>query len=49
MTATERTTPPMNSDERATLEGWLDFQRHTLLLKCAGLDGVKLRSASVPP
>ncbi|XTP37553.1 DinB family protein [Mycobacterium sp. TJFP1] len=49
MTGTERTTPPMNSDERATLEGWLDFQRHTLLLKCAGLDDVKLRTASVPP
>lgn len=50
MTAdSERQTPPMNSDERTTLEAWLDFQRQTLLLKCNGLDGAQLRSASVPP
>lgn len=46
---TERTTPPMNSDERAQLEGWLDFQRHTLLLKCEGPAEAQLRTASVPP
>ncbi|PRC52169.1 Mini-circle protein, partial [Mycobacterium sp. ITM-2017-0098] len=39
----------MNSDERTTLEAWLDFQRQTLLLKCDGLDGARLRNASVPP
>ena len=49
MTDHDRTTPPMNSDERATLEGWLDFQRSTLLLKCEGLDAAQLRTASVPP
>lgn len=49
MTASERATPPMNSDERTTLEAWLDFQRHTLLLKCANLDDLQVREASVPP
>lgn len=49
MTDHERVTPPMNSDERSTLEGWLDFQRSTLLDKCAGLDDAQLRAASVPP
>lgn len=46
---TERTTPPMNSDERTQLEEWLEFQRQTLLLKCDGLTEVELRTASVPP
>ena len=49
MTDMERQTPPMTGDERATLEGWLDFQRQTLLLKCDGLDDVQRRTASVPP
>lgn len=49
MTAGERATPPMNSDERTTLEAWLDFQRHTLLLKCANLDDAQVREASAPP
>ncbi|MFB1298899.1 DinB family protein [Mycobacterium sp. pW049] len=49
MTARERTTPPMNSDERTTLTAWLDFHRDTLLLKCAGLDDEQVREASVPP
>jgi hypothetical protein len=33
----DRPIPPMNADERATLEGWLDFYRATLATKCAGL------------
>ena len=41
--------PPMNADERTTLEGWLDFYRATLALKCEGLDDERLRGASVPP
>ncbi|MDG4666709.1 DinB family protein [Mycobacterium sp. 236(2023)] len=49
MTASQRATPPMNSDEHTTLEAWLDFQRHTLLLRCEGLDDKPLRRASVPP
>ena len=49
MTDRARVTPPMNSDERSTLEGWLDFQRSTLLLKCDGLTDAQVRTASVPP
>ncbi|MFI1105753.1 DUF664 domain-containing protein [Streptomyces melanogenes] len=30
-------------------EGWLDFQRATLALKCAGLDHDQLRTALVEP
>lgn len=41
--------PPLQADERATLEGWLDFYRATLLAKCAGLSDEQLRAASVPP
>ena len=49
MTGLERATPPMTGDERTTIEAWLDFQRHTLLLKCEGLDDAQLRLMSVPP
>jgi hypothetical protein len=45
----ERPMPPMNADERTTLESWLDFYRTTLALKCEGLDDEHLRVASVPP
>ncbi|MUL85694.1 DinB family protein [Mycobacterium sp. CBMA247] len=45
----ERPMPPLNADERTTLESWLDFYRVTLALKCEGLDDEQLRSASVPP
>jgi hypothetical protein len=45
----ERPTPPMNADERTTLEGWLDFYRATLAMKCAGLDDVELCTASIEP
>jgi hypothetical protein len=41
--------PPLNADERTTLESWLDFYRATLELKCEGLDDEQLRLASVPP
>ena len=33
-----RTEPAYVLDERAMLEGWLEFHRATLLLKCEGLD-----------
>lgn len=33
-----RADPPLVAAERAMLDGWLDFQRGTLLLKCDGLD-----------
>ncbi|HEX6870449.1 MAG TPA: DinB family protein, partial [Micromonosporaceae bacterium] len=35
--------------ERLMLDGWLDFHRQTLLLKCAGLTPVQLKTAAVPP
>ncbi|WP_243658664.1 DinB family protein [Tamaricihabitans halophyticus] len=47
--AIERPTPPLHADERTTLEGWLDFYRATLALKCAGLSEQQLRIASVAP
>ncbi|OBJ99221.1 Mini-circle protein [Mycolicibacterium conceptionense] len=49
MTSTERPVPPMNADERTTLESWLEFYRATLALKCQGLSDEQLRSAPVPP
>jgi len=41
--------PPLNADERTTLESWLDFHRATLALKCDGLDDKQAAEASVPP
>ncbi|AUA15772.1 DUF664 domain-containing protein [Streptomyces sp. SID8382] len=49
MTSTERTDAPRTADERTSLEGWLDFHRATLALKCEGLDDRQLREASAPP
>jgi uncharacterized damage-inducible protein DinB len=45
----ERPMPPLNADERSVLEGWLDFHRATLALKCQGLDDDQAATASVPP
>jgi hypothetical protein len=41
--------PSLNADERSTLEGWLDFHRATLFIKCEGLDDQQAATASVPP
>ncbi|MFG2399467.1 DinB family protein [Streptomyces lydicus] len=49
MTTTERLLPPMDADERTSLESWLDFYRTTLAQKCAGLTEHQLRAASAPP
>ncbi|MFH8348978.1 DinB family protein [Streptomyces sp. NPDC018045] len=49
MTTPERAFPPMLADERATLEGWLDFYRTTLAQKCDGLTEEQLREASAEP
>ncbi|MFF9689688.1 DinB family protein [Streptomyces sp. NPDC014623] len=49
MTADERSTPPLDAPERKMLEGWLDYHRATLAMKCAGLTDAQLREASVPP
>jgi hypothetical protein len=46
---TERTEPATDADERTMLEGWLDYHRQTLAMKCAGLDDAQLRTASIPP
>ena len=40
---------PVAGPEREQLEGWLDFHRATLLMKCAGLDDDALRRRAVPP
>ena len=44
----ERPEPPYNGDERATLVGFLDYQRATLEWKCDGLSDDQLRRRSVP-
>ena len=38
----ERSVPPYVADDRHRLDSWLDFQRATLLSKCAGLTGEEL-------
>jgi uncharacterized damage-inducible protein DinB len=40
--------PPI-AGERQMLEAWLDFQRQTLLAKCAGLTGDQLKERAAPP
>ncbi|WP_229868078.1 mycothiol transferase, partial [Streptomyces chryseus] len=44
-----RIDPSTTAGERDTLEGWLDFHRETLALKCAGLSEEQLRETAVPP
>lgn len=44
-----RVDEPFNSDERATLDGFLNWYRATLLHKCAGLTGEQLARRAVPP
>ena len=44
-----RVTPPFEADERATLTGFLDFQRATLAVKCDGLTDHQLKERAVPP
>ncbi|RKS80483.1 putative damage-inducible protein DinB [Motilibacter peucedani] len=41
--------PDADLDERAMLEGWLDYHRATLLGKCAGLTEEQLSRRPVPP
>jgi len=40
---------PAAVGEREMLEGWLDYHRETLLMKCQGLTAEQLRTRSVPP
>jgi hypothetical protein len=44
-----RVDEPFVADERAMLEGFLDFGRSTLLLKCSGLTGGQLATRALPP
>ena len=39
--------PPFAAPERAVLEGWLEFHRATLLLKCDGLDDARRKRRPV--
>ncbi len=41
--------PPLNADERTTLESWLDFHRTTLAMKCEGLSDEQAADAPAPP
>jgi uncharacterized damage-inducible protein DinB len=45
----DRQEPPIAGGEREQLEAWLDYQRQTLLVKCAGLSAAHLAIQSVPP
>jgi uncharacterized damage-inducible protein DinB len=45
----ERVEPDLVSDERTSLEQWLDFHRATLQQKCAGLTAEELATPSTPP
>jgi uncharacterized damage-inducible protein DinB len=40
---------PLPESERATLQVFLDWQRATLLFKCAGLTGEQLAERTLPP
>ena len=48
MEADRRQVPEPNADERTTLTGWLDWQRATVRLKCAGLDDSAARRQFIP-
>ena len=41
-----RPEPPLTGDERATLEGFLDYQRATLAWKCSNLDHAGFTAAT---
>ncbi len=49
MTTEERSAPETDAAERQMLEGWRDYHRATLAMKCEGLTDTRLREASVPP
>jgi uncharacterized damage-inducible protein DinB len=49
MDKNERTEPPHEADERATLTGFLQHQRETLAWKCSGLTAEQLRHRAVSP
>jgi uncharacterized damage-inducible protein DinB len=48
LTDPRRDEPPYGLGERDMLEGWLEFHRTTLLLKCEGLDDAARKARPVP-
>ena len=44
-----RTEPAFELPEREMLDGWLEYQRATLVWKCEGLTDEQLRTRAVPP
>ena len=44
-----RASAPVVGGERSMLDGWLDYQRQTLLVKCAGLTAEQLKLRAVEP
>ena len=48
LTDPRRSEPGYLLPERAMLEGWLEFHRMTLLLKCEGLDDDRRKARPVP-
>jgi uncharacterized damage-inducible protein DinB len=46
---TERVEPPYVAGELELLEGFLDYYRETLAVKCEGLTDEQLKERSVPP
>jgi uncharacterized damage-inducible protein DinB len=49
MTTPERTEPSTTAGEREMLDGWLEYHRETLEMKCAGLDDSQLKELSALP
>ncbi|MFI6406310.1 DinB family protein [Streptomyces sp. NPDC050548] len=45
----ERSEPSTTADERTMLDGWLNYHRETLALKCEGLTDEQLRTTAVEP
>ncbi|MFJ8039241.1 DinB family protein [Kitasatospora sp. NPDC096147] len=48
MTADHRTEPSTTAGDRASLTGFLDYQRATLEMKCRGLTAEQLKRRAVP-
>jgi hypothetical protein len=45
----DREETPRDADEHQMLAAFLDYQRATLMLKCAGLNDTQLKQRTVPP
>ena len=47
--AVGRADPELVSDERTSLEQWLEYHRVTLRMKCTGLTAEQMKQRAVPP